>query len=165
MLTGPSSPPPFDATEVDTTRAFFVMPKLAADGTYQLRVTTASGISNSLTLTVVSTDPRSNFRDISLAPPRGPATGGTLLTVFGSGFRTHSTGALPKVDFAYPSGPVKQLTATVVSDTELTVLTPAGPAGATVLVSVEFEPRVGPAIVSNPQPFIYEGQLIQLQRG
>lgn len=80
----------------------------------------------------------------SVAPDRGPESGGTVVTITGSGFADVEEVLVGGVPADY----------TVVSDTEITVTTPSHPAG-TVDVTVG---RVG-AEASSPAAFTYEAVL------
>ena len=93
----------------------------AGTGTVQVTVTTAGGTSNSVIYTYVAVPALT-----TVAPNAGPAGGGTVVVLTGTGL----TGATA-VDF----GAIPATLFTANSDTQITVLTPAGTAG-TVQVTV-----------------------------
>jgi hypothetical protein len=64
----------------------------------------------------------------SIDPSRGPSSGGTTVTLIGHGF----TGTT-SVRFDEGAKPVEGTSLTVVSDTKMTVVTPPGTGGATVV--------------------------------
>ncbi|MFG2191694.1 IPT/TIG domain-containing protein [Streptomyces sp. NPDC048639] len=107
----------------------------AGTGTVQVTVTTPSGTSNGLPYAYVSAPSVTG-----VTPAQGPATGGTTVTLAGSGFTGAtqvSFGALPATSF------------TVVSDTQISAVTPAAcPGAAAVTVTT-------PAGTSPPTVFYF----------
>lgn len=68
----------------------------------------------------------------SLSRTRGEAGGGQELLILGSGFVQYPTRPGPLVvDFVGSGGPVRAASATLVNDTQIRVITPAAPVGAT----------------------------------
>jgi hypothetical protein len=111
-------------TIVSATKATAVAPAGSA-GTVNVTVTTLGGTSAVSAADEYTYDPVPTVT--SLSPTFGTATGGTTITITGSGFTSTST-----VDFGTTAAPI----VTVASATEITAVTPVGTAGRTVAVSV-----------------------------
>ena len=111
--------------------------------------TTLAG--SSVLVTSVSTTPQTySIPTVSgISPSSGPATGGTIVTITGSGF----TG-VPEVDF----GGVKATSYTVNSDTQITATAPPE-TGSVVTVTV-FTPHWGTSATSATDMFTYTGATI-----
>ncbi|PWD51788.1 hypothetical protein C8046_15180 [Serinibacter arcticus] len=106
-----------DVTVVSETELTYVSPAHPA-GAVDVTVTTPGGTSAPLTFTYLDAPTLS-----TLDPDSGPVAGGTTVTVSGAGF---VAGAFVTVDGV----PVDAADVTVVSETELTYVSPAHPAGA-----------------------------------
>ncbi|MFR9754097.1 IPT/TIG domain-containing protein, partial [Nocardia sp. 004] len=97
-------------TVVSDTQIAAMVP--AGTGVVAVTVTTAGGVSNPVSYTYVAAPTL-----ISVVPDSGPATGGNTVTLTGTGF----TGAT-----AVLFGGVSAVSFTVVSDTQITAVVPAG---------------------------------------
>ena len=109
----------------DGTATLAGTPAAGTGGTYPLTITAANGVSpdatQSFTLTIAANEPAVT----GLSPTTGPASGGTLVTITGTGF----TGATV-VDF----GIMAASSVTVVNATTITAVSPAGSGIANVTV-------------------------------
>jgi hypothetical protein len=90
-----------------------------ATGSVGVTVTTAGGSNNGLSYTYVATPTAT-----SIAPNAGPTSGGTAATVTGTGLTTTQSVTV--------GGAIAPFT--VISDTEVSIVTPAGTAGAADVV-------------------------------
>ncbi len=106
------STPTSSFTVVSATQITAVAPP--GSGTAQITVVTPGGTSNGISYTYVAAPVLTG-----LSPAEGPVTPGTTVTLFGSGLTTTSS-----VLFGTTPAPF-----TVVSDTWVTAIAPAGPAG------------------------------------
>ena len=95
--------------------AISVVVPAGAAGSVGVTVTTADGSNNGLSYTYVTTPTAT-----SIAPSAGPTSGGTAATVTGTGLTTTQSVAV--------GGAIAPFT--VISDTELSIVTPPGTAGA-----------------------------------
>lgn len=100
-------------TVVSDTQVTAVAPAEPA-GTVQMTVTTAGGTSNAISYTYISGPVVT-----ALSPTQGPTSGGTVVTVTGTGLTATSA-----VTFGTQPVPF-----TVISDSHLTAVAPPGPAG------------------------------------
>lgn len=97
------------------------VPAGAAAGSVGVTVTTAGGSSNGLSYTYVDSP-----AIVSLAPTSGPTSGGTAVTVSGSGFTSTTTVTVGGVEAPFSA----------LSDSALSIVTPPGAAGAVDVVVI-----------------------------
>ncbi len=120
-------------------------PAAGTGGTYALTITAANGVTpdatQTFTLTVTAAVAAPTVTGIS--PTSGPATGGTLVTITGTGF----TGAT-SVQF----GTAAATDVTVVNSTTITAVTPAG--AGTVGVTVTTPTGTSPVSTANQFTFV-----------
>ncbi len=115
-------------------------------GPVNVTVTTSGGTSNAQTFTYIAAPtinpppPTGN----GIVPDSGPTSGGTPVTIMGTGFLTGAT-----VHFSNPTTGPEATNVVVVSTTEITAVTPPGDAGT---VNVWVTDAGG---LSNPEPFTY----------
>ena len=119
------------------------IPAAGTAGTYPLTITAANGVLPDATQNFTLTVAQAAVPSVTgLSPTTGPAAGGTLVTITGTGF----TGATV-VDFGTTAG----TNLTVVSDTTITVDSPAG----TGIVNVTVTTPAGTSAVSTASQFTY----------
>ncbi|WP_051133431.1 IPT/TIG domain-containing protein [Nocardia paucivorans] len=122
------------AFTIDSTTQITAIAPAGAAGTVQVTVTTSAGTSNGVDYTYIAV-PALN----SISPNQGPTSGGTTVTLTGSGL----TGAT-----AVAFGAALATSFTVDSDTQITAIAPAGTGIVPVTVT-------GPGGTSNAVPYLY----------
>ncbi|MCI0340861.1 MAG: IPT/TIG domain-containing protein [Planctomycetales bacterium] len=109
-------------------------------------VLTAAGCQRKHHRTTRTDAPATGYTIATIAPTQGPTTGGTRVTITGSGFVSR---AASSVEFAGVAG----TSFVVTGETQLEVTTPAGTAGAASVAVLGFS--VGPLSATEPGGFLY----------